>query len=149
MVNNKKNTMTSGANVKKIIPGEVKKIVPPVMKKASLANTQKNNVKKEVAKVESPLQEVRIKKLGILSVATTFAIIGIIIGLILTIILIPLYSLLSPLLVDLGLPGIFSNFWIAFLLIPLFVISCFIFGVIFSLFYNLAALITKGIKLFS
>jgi len=149
MVNNKKNTMTSGANVKEIIPGIVKKIVPPVMKKASPANIQKNNMKKEVAKVESPLQEVRIKKLGILSVATTFSLIGLVVGLLSSLILMPLYSLLSPLLIDLGLPGIFSNFWIVFLLIPLFGISCFILGAVFGLFYNLAAFITKGIKLFS
>ena len=148
MVNNKKSTMTSGANVKKIIPGAVKKIVSPVVKKAPAINTQKNNIKKDVAKVE-PLQEVRIKKVGILSVATTFSLVGIVIGLISSIILIPFYSLLSPLLISLGLPGIFSNLWIAFLLIPLFGISCFILGAIFSLFYNLASLITKGIKLFS
>ena len=126
------------------------------MEKGDNISSQKkvNNVppQKKVSNVSSPKKElefVRIKKVGVLSLATTFALIGVMIGFILSIILVPFYSLLSPLLIDLGLPGIFSNFWIVIGLIPLFGISCFILGVIFSLFYNLSALMTDGIKLFS
>jgi cell division protein FtsX len=140
MVNNKGNIVVPKKNNEKI--------------KVSPINTQKNNVspQKKANNVSSSNNEpefVRIKKVGVLSVAATFSIIGIVIGLLSSIISIPFYSFLSPLLIDLGLPGIFSNFWIVFLLIPLFGISCFVLGVIFSLFYNLTALITKGVKLFS
>ncbi len=131
MVNNKGNIVVPKKNSEKI--------------KVSPINTQKNNV----SSPKKELEFVRIKKVGVLSLATTFALIGVMIGFILSVILVPFYSLLSPLLVDLGLPGIFSNFWIVIGLIPLFGISCFIFGAIFSLFYNLSALITDGIKLFS
>ena len=106
----------------------------------TLPNLQTKNLS-----VQSSVEEARIKKIGVLSLANTLGIInaffGLIFGLVLTII-----DLISPLqFMDLGFPVYTS---IILLPIGLGIIG-FLCGLIVALFYNLSAKMIKGIKLYS
>ena len=90
------------------------------------------------------MEEVRIRKVGVLSVANIsgviYAIIGFLMGLVVVI-------LGSDILVPLGL-GTLS--YLSIIILPIiYGIIGFVGGAIIALLYNLAAKITKGIKLYS
>lgn len=90
------------------------------------------------------LEEARIKKVGVLSVANLSAIVNLFIG-ILAGLAVFAFSFAAP------LPGIPSN--LSYLLIIIFPIAYgivgFIAGAIGAFFYNIAAKITKGVVLYS
>ena len=93
------------------------------------------------------MEEARIRKVGILSVANLSGIVNFFIGLIIGVIftLISLLSTISPTVLGLGLP-----IYLLIIILPIgYGIIGFIGGAIGAFFYNIAAKITKGIKLYS
>ncbi len=95
---------------------------------------------------EEPIEAVKIKRIGVLSLAGTFAIANIISGFLISIILILLMPLISSSFI---LPFQMTSLTIIFVVTLGFGLITFISFIIAGLFYNLAALITKGIKLYS
>ena len=98
------------------------------------------------------MQEVTIKKVGVLQVAIFSAIIGIFVGLIASLFLIITYSVASSMF-PIITPYI-SNYssWIYYSLIifPLAdLVLGFVFGGIFALIYNISAKLFSGVKLYS
>lgn len=100
--------------------------------------------------ISSELQEARIRKVGVLSVANVSGIIGVFIGFLTGLIFVIFSLLMSSIL-----PVDFSFFSFDFgyssiIIFPIFYgVFGFIGGAISAFIYNLAAKITKGIKLYS
>ncbi|MBU3907258.1 MAG: hypothetical protein KKA64_03330 [Nanoarchaeota archaeon] len=108
------------------------------------------------------LEEVRIKRLGVLSVALTCTLLNLIIGFIVGVItLISFLFMVNPLTIQdrvLGLVPASSlillegtgTYLTTLIIIPLIsAILGFIFGAILAVFYNLFSKLTKGIKLYA
>ena len=96
------------------------------------------------------LEEVRIKKVGVLSFANTFALIyffvGLLIGLIITIIIaVGIYSFEFSFLPK-NFELVFSIWSVVILPVVLLIIG-FVKGLIFAFTYNISAKISRGIKL--
>lgn len=107
---------------------------------------EKNQTQKE----STPLEKVKIKKIGVLSFALTLAIINVFIGFILGLITF-IVSYLVPLgdRIPLGIFGTVFG-WPSIIIQPVLLgISGFLSGVFIALFYNLASMILGGIELYS
>ncbi len=100
---------------------------------------------------QEEIQETRIVKVGVLSLANAFAIINFFIGFLFGLFFIFLSSIVS----SSATPGISSFSFLNLGFLPLIIfplgygVMGFISGLLGALFYNLAAKITKGIKLYS
>ncbi len=106
--------------------------------------------------MENQLEQVRIKKVGVISLANTLAlsslfialVLGIIIGLMAMVSISSFSSTLSPLGVKGPTKGQIAL--IFFLIFPVIAaVIGFIQGIIIGLFYNLSSKMTKGISLYS
>ncbi len=94
------------------------------------------------------LQEVAVKKIGVLSAAIVFAIIGIFVGIIFGIISIAVFLLFPKISNYLGSYSTLGYF--SLIIFPVvFGIIGFLSGMIIILFYNLTANVSGGIKLYS
>lgn len=120
--------------------------------KADKKETKKEKPEKPKKSKDSNLEEVKIKKIGVMSFALTLALIHVIIGFILGIITAFVSLIVSIPPLGIGISGIL-NFILglpALIIEPLiFGIFGFIMGAIIALFYNLAAKISKGIELYA
>jgi len=96
--------------------------------------------------IGAQIQEARIRKIGVLSVANIFGIINAIIGLLIGIIFV-LFASLFP--VEVSLFGLSFGYFSIITFPIIYGILGFIGGAIGAFLYNLAAKITKGIKLYS
>ncbi len=96
---------------------------------------------------DGEVEEVKIRKIGVLSLAGTFALVSLLSNIILSIIV----SIVFPIIA--GLVPIIQPYQPTLTYILIFCIGStvvtFISFLILGLFYNLSALITKGIKLYS
>jgi hypothetical protein len=99
--------------------------------------------------MDEEVEAVKIRRIGVLSFAGTFAIINMISGFVLSLI----FLLIMPLILPAGtlsiLPFQISSLALLAIVTLGYGLVTFIFLIIAGLFYNLAALITKGIKLYS
>lgn len=103
---------------------------------------------KEVGNSSSS-EEVRIKKVGVLSVALIFAIIQFIVGFLMSLPWVFFSNSFSSLFSNVPLLGLVTGVT-SLLIVPLILgVTGFITGALSALLYNLGALITKGIKLYS
>ncbi|MEK6842618.1 MAG: hypothetical protein AABX84_02285 [Nanoarchaeota archaeon] len=100
---------------------------------------------------EGEMQEVTIKKVGVLSVAIFSAIMGIFIGLIKGIIVVFAYSIVNSMYPNIPYLSNYSSWaYYSLIIFPLaYLVLGFIFGAIFSVIYNISAKAFRGIKLYS
>ncbi len=105
--------------------------------------------------MEEGLQRVRIKKIGVLSLATTFGLLGVVIGLIFGLIFLLVPSIGSGIQISgiststLSLINAITGYW-AILVLPIsYGIIMFVQGAIIALLYNLVAKVSKGVALYS
>ena len=113
-------------------------------------------IAKPVAKTAEPLQEVRIRKVGVVSVANIVALISFITMLLMALIAIGIGSLIPSMSIPTGTGGAievdaFSVMSPLQMIIGVFVYAGFawISGAISALLYNLSAKIAKGVRLFA
>jgi len=102
--------------------------------------------------IEGEVQEARITKIGVISLANTFGIINVFVGLIFGFFLWLSFSLLSSVISSaspLSVSSIVGPFPLLVILPLLYGIFGWITGLIGGLFYNLSSKVTKGIKLYS
>lgn len=96
---------------------------------------------------QSHMEEAVIRKIGVVSLANISGLVNAFIGLLFGIVVTIMSLLASPLTAGLGF-GSIGTF--AIIIFPIFYgIMGFISGAVFGIFYNLAAKIGKGVKLYS
>jgi hypothetical protein len=125
----------------------VKPVAQPAVKPAT----------KPVAKIAEPLQEVRIRRIGVISVANISALVSFIMMLFMVLIFLGVGSLIPPLTIPTtaGVPPMDVDSFISFspltMIIGAFFYAGFawVSGAIGALLYNLAAKISKGVRLFA
>ena len=94
------------------------------------------------------LQEVAIKRIGVLSASTAVALIGIFVGIIFGIITIAVFLIFPKIFTYLGSYSTLGYF--SLIIFPIaFGMLGFLSGMIIILFYNLTARVSGGIKLYS
>jgi hypothetical protein len=100
--------------------------------------------------MEEEIQETRIRKVGILSVANLFGIVNVIVGFLIGLFLTIAALISSSLSTLIGLGSFGVPAYLLVLIVPiLYGIMGFVAGAIMAFIYNIAAKVTKGIKLYS